>query len=665
MTTMALVLPERRRLFGMAIPFVAVIGSMALGLLLIAIGGKDVADAIDAFLDGAFGSAFAIGASINRAVALSLVGLGFILAFRANLTNVGGEGQIAVGGIAATALALWPPIAALPLGLAVILPLLGGTFAGAIWGGIAGFMKVRFGTNEVISTLLLGFVALLMVYWCVQSTALLRQPQTSSATLPESLPIPDATKLPSLTGDPESPLHIGLVICLVLAVATAIVLQRSTFGVRLRAIGLNELAARRAGMPGGTLLVIALALAGAFGGLAGAIMLQGEQYYLKTGFSSGYGFDGLVVGLLSRGSTLGVLAGALFFGFLRSGGISMEIMAGVPAALTLVIQGLIVIAVAGSVILVEKLEEVPLMDTLAVFIASTVRLAMPLMLAASGELVSERAGVLNLSLEGMMLTAAFFGALGSWATGSPYLGVACAIAAALCVSAVQAWLSVNLRANQLVVGIGFNILALGATTLLYRLIFGGLSREEIPGLPKLAVTGLSDLPFAGVAFLQQSVIVYVGLALIVLIWWGLNHTAFGLAVRAVGDEPRSADKAGIPVARTRWLAVLVAGFMAGVAGAFISIADIHTFTENMTNGAGYLALAAVIFGGWNVGRTVAACLLFGAATALQFQLPAMGIDVPTAFLLMLPYLLALLAVAGVVGRLEPPTALTLPFQRGK
>jgi ABC-type uncharacterized transport system permease subunit len=356
MTALALRLPERRRLMALSIPFAAVVGSMAFGLLLIAASGKSVPDAIEAFLDGAFGTAFAVGASINRAVALALIGLGFILAARANLTNVGGEGQIAVGGIAATALALWPPIADLPLGLAVLLPLLAGTLAGAFWGGIAGVMKVRFGTNEVISTLLLGFVALLMVYWCVQSTALLRQPQTSSSTLPESLPIPDTTKLPGLTGDPSSPLHIGVILCLLLALATAVVLQRSTFGLRLRAIGLNELAARRAGMPGSILLVVALGIAGGFGGLTGAIMLQGEQYYLKAGFSSGYGFDGLVVGLLSRGSTLGVLAGALFFGFLRSGGISMEIMAGVPSALTLVIQGLIVIAVAGSVILVEKLE---------------------------------------------------------------------------------------------------------------------------------------------------------------------------------------------------------------------------------------------------------------------------------------------------------------------
>ncbi len=356
MTALALRIPERRRLMALSIPFAAVVGSMAIGLLLIVASGKSVPDAVEAFHDGAFGTAFAVGASINRAVALALIGLGFILAARANLTNVGGEGQIAVGGIAATAMALWSPVADLPLGLAVLLPLLAGILAGAVWGGIAGVMKVRFGTNEVISTLLLGFVALLMVYWCVQSTALLRQPQTSSSTLPESLPIPDATKLPGLTGDPSSPLHFGVILCLLLALATAIVLQRSTFGLRLRAIGLNELAARRAGMPGSILLVVALGIAGGFGGLTGAIMLQGEQFYLKTGFSSGYGFDGLVVGLLSRGSTLGVLAGALFFGFLRSGGISMEIMAGVPSALTLVIQGLIVIAVAGSVILVEKLE---------------------------------------------------------------------------------------------------------------------------------------------------------------------------------------------------------------------------------------------------------------------------------------------------------------------
>jgi ABC-type uncharacterized transport system permease subunit len=357
-TADAFKLLDRRLVFRIAVPVAATAAALAVGLMLIALGGKSVPDAVAAFFDGAFGSSFAFGASINRAVALALVGLGFIIAFRANLTNVGGEGQIAVGGIAATTVALYGGVSALPFGLAVLLPLLAGTASGAVWGSIAGILKVRFGTNEVISTLLLSFIALLLVYGSVQSTDLLRQPKTDSATLPESLPIPDLSKLPTLTDDPSSPLHYGLLICLAAAFAAAIVLKRSTFGVRLRAVGLNELAARRAGMSCDALLIAALSLAGALGGLAGAIMIQGEQYSLKAGFSSGYGFDGLVVGLLSRGSAGGVLVGALFFGFLRSGGISMEIMAGVPAALTLVIQGLIVVTVAGSVIVTEKFEEV-------------------------------------------------------------------------------------------------------------------------------------------------------------------------------------------------------------------------------------------------------------------------------------------------------------------
>ena len=151
--------------------------------------------------------------------------------------------------------------------------------------------------------------------------------------------------------------------------------------------------------------------------------------------------------------------------------------------------------------------------------------------------------------------------------------------------------------------------------------------------------------------------------MVVVIWLALEHTAFGLAIRAVGEDPRAADQAGVPVAQVRYAGVLVAGAMAGLAGVFISVGDIHPFTEGMTNGQGYLALAAVIFGGWVGWRTLAACLLFGTATALQFQLPALGIEVPTALLIMLPYVMALLAVAGLVGRQSPPAALTQAYAR--
>jgi simple sugar transport system permease protein len=303
-------------------------------------------------------------------------------------------------------------------------------------------------------------------------------------------------------------------------------------------------------------------------------------------------------------------------------------------------------------------------DQLAVFLASSLRLAMPIILASTGELLSERAGVLNLSLDGIMLMAAFGAALASWATGDAWLGVIAAIVISLVIGFVQAVLSVSLRANQLVVGIGFNILALGATTFLYREIFGPLSRDTIPGFARLDFAWLAGIPIVGPALAQQTGLAYVGLALVVVTWALLKYTSFGLAVRAVGEDPRAADQAGISVARIRYLGVLYAAVLAGLGGAFMSIADSNTFTEGMTKGAGYLAITAVIFGGWNPWRTLGACLLFGFATALQFLVPAMNLDIPVAVLLMLPYLLALFAIAGFVGKSRQPAALTLPFARG-
>jgi simple sugar transport system permease protein len=341
---------------GVVVSIGAVLVAILLGVALIALLGVPIDDALDAFLDGTIGSAYAIGASVDRSVVFALVGTGFVFANRANLTNVGGEGQIAVGGIAATAVALYGHVDGLPLGLAFVLPMVAATVAGALWGGLAGVLKARVGTNEVISTLLLSFIAVWLLYWCVESNNLLRQPMTNSATLPESLEIPDATKLPLVGGDPSLPLNIGLPLTVLIAILVSVALTRSIVGVRLRAIGLNQVAARRAGIATDRYLVGAMMVAGSLGGLAGATMLQGDQYVLKDGFSSGYGFDGLVVGLLARGSIAGVVASSLLFGFLRSGGISMEISAGVPSAVVQVIQGIIVVTLAGAVFWIDRRE---------------------------------------------------------------------------------------------------------------------------------------------------------------------------------------------------------------------------------------------------------------------------------------------------------------------
>ena len=326
----------------------AVVAAALVGLALIFAMNVPVVDAVAAFVDGTIGTPYAIAASINRSIAFALVGIGFVIANRANLVNVGGEGQIAAGGIAATAVALYGHVAGLPAGLSFLIPLVAAAIAGMLWASIAGVLKIKAGTNEVISTLLLSFIAVWLVYWCVQSPELLRKPMTSSATLPESPEIPDSTQLPLLTGDYSFPVHIGLPVTIVIAIVAAIVLSKTAFGLQLRAVGFNPIAASRAGISYSRMVLISLAAAGALGGLAGGFMLLGEQYVLKDGFSSGYGFDGLVAGLLARGSIVGVIAAALLFGFLRSGGINMEMVAGVPTALVMVIQGLIVVTLAGA-----------------------------------------------------------------------------------------------------------------------------------------------------------------------------------------------------------------------------------------------------------------------------------------------------------------------------
>lgn len=300
------------------------------------------------------------------------------------------------------------------------------------------------------------------------------------------------------------------------------------------------------------------------------------------------------------------------------------------------------------------------LDMLVIFIASSIRLSIPLLFAATGEYASERAGIVNMSVEGMMLMGAFGGAAGSHLTGSAEMGLLIAVVAVLPVALLQALLTNVLRANQVVTGLGINILVLGCTTLGYRALFGARSRELIDGFDALSPPLLGDLPVVGPVF-QQAGLAYFAVAVIALVIVVITRTGIGAALKATGEDPHAALISGVPVPAIRNGAVIFTGIMAGLGGAFMSLADIHTFTEGMTRGAGYLAIVAVIFGNWRIGRVIVACLLFGAATALQFQLPALGVELPNALLIMLPYLLAFAAVAGLAGRQTAPRGLARPF----
>ncbi len=296
-------------------------------------------------------------------------------------------------------------------------------------------------------------------------------------------------------------------------------------------------------------------------------------------------------------------------------------------------------------------------DTLLVLAAAALALGTPLLFAALGELVSERAGVINIGLEGLMLTGAFAGMLGCWWTGSPLAGMAAACGAAALLGAVFALWVVVLDADQVVAGAALNILALGATGVAYRAVFGVTGAAlTVPTFQPLAIGGGS----VWLAPLRQPAPVYVALALVPLVWVVLARTRIGLALRAVGEAPAAAASLGVPVGAIRFGAVLVAALLAGAGGGYLSLAYSNTFVEGMSAGRGFIALAIVVFGRWRPLGMLAGAVLFGAASAAQFHLQAAGVAVSYHLLLMLPYVLTLAVLALTSGTSAAPAALGRP-----
>jgi len=286
-------------------------------------------------------------------------------------------------------------------------------------------------------------------------------------------------------------------------------------------------------------------------------------------------------------------------------------------------------------------------------VASALALGTPLLFAGLGELISERAGVINIGVEGLMLTGAFAGFLGCWTTGSPLAGMAAAGAAALLLGFVFALWVIGFDADQVVAGAALNILALGITGVAYRAVFG------VTGAA-LTVTTFQPLAVGDDPWLlpfRQPLPVYVALALVPLVWVVLARTRLGLALRAVGEAPDAAASLGVSVVRIRIGAILVAALLAGAGGGYLSLAYSNTFVEGMSAGRGFIALAIVVFGRWRPLGVLAGALLFGAASAAQFHLQAAGIAVSYHLLLMLPYVLTLAVLTLASGTSAAPAAL--------
>jgi len=406
-------------------------------------------------------------------------------------------------------------------------------------------------------------------------------------------------------------------------------------------------ARRRARTAGIIYLAVGLGIMGLFG--------LGSESGLSSSFglSEGGGSDSFFLTLPSRGTAMliGVMCAAfggiqLARGFRRRGLVTV-------AVITLGCFAFLVWATRG-----QDFSLVGMLQT-------TVTRSAPIALGAMAGILCERSGVVNIAIEGMMLFAAFVGAVAASAAGNLWVGLALGIAGGAALAAVHAWLSITFRVDQIISGTVLNIFALGITSFLAT----GLLRDY-PSLNRsgtfrpVPIPGLSSIPVIGPVLFNQNIFIYLMFVLVPLLTWSLFRTRWGLRVRSVGEHPKAADTVGIDVYRVRYRSVIMGGAMAGLAGSFLSLGSLGAFENNMTAGRGYIALAAMIFGRWNPFGALGAALLFGFAEALQTKLAIIETPIPSEFLLMAPYVVTLLVVAGFVGRSRAPAADGQPYVKG-
>lgn len=321
-----------------------------------------------------------------------------------------------------------------------------------------------------------------------------------------------------------------------------------------------------------------------------------------------------------------------------------------------------VLAMIGFLCWAAAGETVPVIGLLG----GSIALAVPLVFGALGGVLGERAGVVNIAIDGQLLFGAFAAAMFGTVIGSPWGGLAAAMCAGALVALVLGFFAITYFVDQVIVGVVLNVLVIGLTSFL----FGQVLAENPEGLnspphfERIAIPVLGDIPVVGPVLFRQTILVYIMYAAVALVAWALYRTKWGLRVRAVGEHPKAADTVGIKVNRTRYTTLLIAGLIAGAGGATYTLVSVPQFGEEMTDGAGYIALAAVIFGRWDPVRATLAALLFGFATNLSGVLSVLGSPVPSQFMLMLPYVVTIIAVAGLVGASRAPAADGVPYRKG-
>ncbi len=748
-------------------------------------------------------AAFNLQQTLLLTTTLMLTGLAVAFAFRCGLFNIGGQGQWTMGAIVSVWVgSSWAGLAA---PAHIFLAILLATLAGAAWAGIAGFLKATVGAHEVITTIMLNWIAYWVGSYLFGIGGPLQNDVPAQSTVPISNDVVESVRLPVFWGDPElQGLSIGIFIAVGALVAYWLILSRTTLGFRVRTVGRNPEAARYGGISVARSYFLAMAISGAFAGLAGAMDILGWQFRLGTldVQNSIVGFIGIAVALLGRNTAVGVAFAALLFGALLYGtssrsldpeifdpslagnlttmiqalvllfigadvlilylwnrrgrprprlphllrrhrlppevatasviavegatsrpagppvldrvrdwalarvprgakatgiaAIALAVIAGwiavppvaarnaaVPIVLAacalalgawttwkgsrrLGITAMVLALVFGALGVAATISSVANLESVFVWSALTaamLRYATPLIFAAVGGMFSERSGVVNIGLEGMLLMGCFFGVLGADKFGSWVAGVLLAAVAGGALAAIHAVISIHLRADQILSGTAVWFLAIGLTGYLFIDIYGPEGVPgSIPGIPDVELGFLDGVPFFGEAFGSLDLMIWVAFVLVIASYFVIFRTPWGLRLRSVGEHPRAAETVGLSVYKIRYTAVILSGVLAGLGGAFLSIGFVNSFSERMTAGIGFIALAALIFGNWRPKGLFLACLLFGFSSAVADRLPVYSDSLAVLFEI-LPYVLTLIAVAGVVGRPRPPAAVGLPYVR--
>jgi simple sugar transport system permease protein len=292
-----------------------------------------------------------------------------------------------------------------------------------------------------------------------------------------------------------------------------------------------------------------------------------------------------------------------------------------------------------------------------------VSLATPFLYAALGETIAQSSGVVNLGVDGIMLLAAFAAFAVTLTTGSLWLGLLAAAAVGLAMGLLMSLVSVTLKAEQGVSGIGLYMFGLGLSSLLFKVTIGTV--KTVSGFPPVKIPLLGDIPVLGPILFHNSILVYGAFLLVPVVWWLLARTTLGLKIKSVGQNPAAADSLGIGVDRVRYLSVCMGSMLAGIAGASLSISLLNLFQDNLTAGQGFIAVALVYFGGWSPVGVLGGALLFSVVNSFQLWMQVLGVKIPSSVAVMLPYLLTIAALTVTVNRMRQPAALNKPFERGE